>query len=426
LAGWGFSDASDGTTNNFAKGPTYPAWNQQLFFIPTNINYIQVKGLELTNSETTGINIEGNFCYVQECVAHDNWRGGFIVLRVQKTVNTLCGDVLRWCEAYRSRHLYGFELLLENTTTFGFMSDCAIVDCISHDNGYTPDHVEVLPILGDPQGGGNSDGIHAEKYFADNAYYNPQYGVRNWGTNLYFVRDIVWNNCDDGIDLSCANSLVEDCRSLFNGPTGDMGYKMFRYTQGMAYRGDVAYGNMARGFELRFDTNTTISVYNCESFKNAEQGFWIAGLDVTSLQFATNNVAAFNGGPDWPVAQSFNWAGDGGNPTALFKGNPMLLNTNLILAAAFQPGWTVRQKRDFMDNQIKKALAPAAGSPLLSSGLFIAGYDCPRPDNDPNFPMLLTAPGRHWKLPAPNLGAFDLLSTNLSTKPPTPTGLHVF
>ena len=109
----------------------------------------------------------------------------------------------------------------------------------------------MLPIGGDPQGGGNSDGISATKYFADDAAFAPQYGVRNWGTNFYFVRNISFNNCDDGFDISCGSSMLEDNRSLFNGPTGAMGYKIFRPTQKMIYRGNVAYGNMARGFELR-------------------------------------------------------------------------------------------------------------------------------------------------------------------------------
>jgi hypothetical protein len=422
LGGWGFSDA-DTNADGLADGPNYPAWRQQLFLIPTNVNYILVKGLELTNSEGGGLTIEGNFCYAQECVSHDNWGDCFDVARMQAATNTLTGTVLRWCEAYRSRHAYGFQFLLETSATFGFMSDCAIVDCISHHNGYQPDGREVLPIQGDPQGGGNSDGINCLKYFADNANFVPTYGVRNWGTNFYFVRDIVWNNCDDGIDLSCANSLVEDCRSLFNGPTGTMGYKLFKYVQGMTYRGDLAYGNLGRGFELRIDTNSNLSAYNNSSFKNLQQGMWIAGIDTSSVLFATNNVAAFNGGPDFPLNQSYNWAGDGDNGVTLFRGNPMIVNTNLALSSAFLPGWTVRQKHDSIESQIRRALSPAVGSPLLSAGAFIPSYDCPRADNDPISPMPLTAPGRHWKVPQPNLGAFDLQSAG-STKPAPPTNLR--
>ena len=100
------------------------------------------------------------------------------------------------------------------------MSDCAIVDCISDWNGYQRDGREVMPIGGDPEGGGNAGGFWTTKYFADNAFYAPQYGVHNWGTNIYFVRNVAFNNCDDGIAFDHANSVIEGNESLFNGPTG--------------------------------------------------------------------------------------------------------------------------------------------------------------------------------------------------------------
>ena len=128
--------------------------------------------------------------------------------------------------------------------------------------------------------------------------------MRNWGTNLFFIRSISWNNCDDGFDTSCGSSLLEDNRSLFNGPTGTMGYKMFRNVQNMIYRGNVAYGNQGRGFELRYDTNSFLKVFNNTSVKNVQYGFWSAGIDATSVMYSTNNVAAFNGQADWGNAQA--------------------------------------------------------------------------------------------------------------------------
>ena len=423
LAGWGFSDA-DTNADGMADGPTYPAWRQTLFYIPYYVDFIQVKGLELTNSQQAGMTVQGRFCYVQECSFHDNWTSGGAITRARLGTNTLCGTVFRWVEAYRNRHFTGLPMALEDQQTFGYLSDCAIVDSISYRNGYQPDGREVLPIGGDPQGGGNSDGISATKYFADNASFFPVYGVRNWGTNLYFVRSISFNNCDDGFDISCAASTVEDNRSLFNGPTGMMGYKIFRPTQNMTYRGNVAYGNMGRGFELRIDANAYIKVFNNTSMKNQQHGFYIASTDGTSTPIGINNVAAFNGSPDWPLGgQSPNWASDGGNATSGMTGNPQLVNTNLSLNSAFPSVWTVRQKHDSLENQIRQALSPAVGSPLLGSGAFISGYDCPRPDNDPNSPMVLSAPGRHWKIPAPNMGALDLLTTG-SSKPAPPTNLR--
>jgi hypothetical protein len=425
LAGWGFSDA-DTNADGMADGPTYPLWRQTLFLIPPGSDYIQVKGLEFTNSQQGGLAAEGRFDYVYECTAHDNWTSAFAIARMRASATTQTGTVFRWLEACRSRHFTGIAMALEDQATFGFMSDCAIVDCISYRNGYQPNGKEVMPIGGDPQGGGNSDGIGATKLFSDNASFTPVYGVRNWGTNLYFVRSIAWNNCDDGFDTSCGSSTLEDNRSLFNGPTGTMGYKMFRYSQNMIFRGNIAYGNMGRGFELRIDTNAFLQVLNNTSVKNTQHGFYIAGTDATSTPLGTNNVAAYNGGPDWPLAaQSPNWSSDG-SVLPPYNGDPRALNTNVVLTTAFQPAWTVRQKHDYMESQIKKTLSPAIGSPLLSAGVFLAGYHCARPDNDPVSPMPASAPGRHWKLPAPDLGALNWLNTNSSTlKPPAPTGLRV-
>jgi hypothetical protein len=312
----------------------------------------------------------------------------------------------------------------EDQSTFGFMTDCAMVECMSHFNGYQNDGREVMPIAGDPEGGGNAGGFWTTKYFADNAYNFPQYGTRNWGLNLYFVRCVSWNNCDDGFAFDHAQSVIEDNRSLFNGPTGAMGYKMLRFLQGMSFRGNMAYGNMDRGFELRVDTNTTLQVYNNSSFKNAQHGIWISGGDATTVLAVTNNVSAFNVGPDFSyVGQPSNWAGDGNNVLPGLSGDPKLLNTNWVFSAAFQTNWTVRMKRDFMESEFRQHLSPALGSPLLGTSTLVQGYHCPRADNDPNFQMPLGAPGRHWRIPAPNMGAFDFLTTGGGAKPAAPTNL---
>jgi hypothetical protein len=429
LAGWGYSDV-DTNGDGMADGPYFPAYRQKLFFIQTNADYIQVKGLEVTNSQQDGIVVEASFCYVQECSLHDNWTSGIGVLRMKDPMKNLTGTVLRWVEAYHNRHFTGIDIGLYDQTTFGFVSDCAIVDCVSDWNGYQEDGREVMPIGGDPEGGGNAGGFWTVKYFADNAYYYPNYGVRNWGDNIYFVRNIAFNNCDDGLAFDHANSVIEGNETLFNGPTGAQGIKLLRYLPGMIIRGNVAYGNINRGFEMRIDTNASLQFVNNMSVMNHEYGFWYAGVDATSILYATNNVSAYNGQTDWPVPVASiptsvpNWSADGLNVATAYHGNPMLMNTNLTLSTVFPAGYTVRQKHDSLDRQIRQALSPAPGSPLLNSGLVVPGYHLPFADNDPNNPMSLTAPGRHWKLPAPTMGAFDLFTTGSGTKPAPPTNLR--
>ena len=120
-------------------------------------------------------------------------------------------------------------------------------------------------------------------------------------------------------------------------------------------------------------------------------------MNATGLIYATNNVFAYNGQTDWTVTSIPtsvpNWSADGLNAGAAFHGNPMLLNTNLTLSYAFPAGTSIRDKHDSLDRQIRQALSPALGSPLLASGLVVQGYQLPSADNDPNNPMSLTAPG---------------------------------
>ena len=52
LAGWGFSGAPNSTPARTLLGPKgIPLWRQTLFLIPPGMDYIQVKRLELTNSQ---------------------------------------------------------------------------------------------------------------------------------------------------------------------------------------------------------------------------------------------------------------------------------------------------------------------------------------------------------------------------------------
>ena len=170
LAGWGFSDI-DTNGDGLADGPYFPAYRQNLLFIQTNANYIQVKGLEVTNSEGGGILVEASFCYLQECYAHDNWSSGAGILRMKDNpAKSLSGTVFRWVEASHNRHFTGILMALYDQTTYAYMSDCAFVDCISDWNGYQADGREVMPIGGDPEGGGNAGGFWTTKYFADNAF----------------------------------------------------------------------------------------------------------------------------------------------------------------------------------------------------------------------------------------------------------------
>ncbi len=427
LKGWGFSDAdtnSDGIADGIISNAVY---RQTLVFVPPGSDYIQIKGLDLTNSQGGGLTIEGNFCYVQEVNAHDCWTSGAGITKDQLVANGVSGDVFRWVEAYNNRHFTGILIGLASQQTFGYISNCAVVDCVSYWNGYTPAGTRVLPFGSDSEGGGNSGGFWTTKYFADNAVFFPTNGIRNYGLNLYFVRNLAWNNCDDGFAFDNAQSLVQDNRSLFNGPTGAQGYKMLRSLWNMTFNGNIAFGNQARGFEIRNDTNSAVQFYNNDAVRNAEYGVWGAGSDVSSngtFYLTTNNVSAFNGSADWPNSKTPNWGADGFNVPSQYKGDPKFVSTNItfpvLIPGGFTNGFSVKAKRDYVDGLVTAALSPATNSPLLRAGVFIPNYNVPTADNDAVNPATNTAVGRHWLTNAPDMGALSLLSTNIAPPAPPP------
>jgi hypothetical protein len=421
LVGFGFEDR-DLDSDGYADGGP-PGVRETLFKISYGANYVQVRGLELFASSGSGMVVGGSYCYVEECLSHDHWYAGATIVH-EKNTNTQAGVVFRWLETHHNRRDNGLLITLYDTATYGVQSDCAMVDCLAYANGREPSNQKVIPARGDPQGGGNSDGIGSSKFSIDNAYFYPQYGRLNWATNLYFVRNIVWSNADDGFDLSCANSLVEDNRALLNGPNGPMGFKHLSQVDGMAYQGNLAYGNTnGAGFDLRVATNGTLQLFNNSSVRNKSAGLaW--NYPSNKVLIATNNLAAFNAQGDNGGLRGINWAVDG---SGQYSGDPRLSNTNFSLRVNFQPGWSVRQKRDYLESQIRLALCPAPNSPLLHAGLLIPGYHCPKADDDPFSPMPPDAPGRHWLRPAPDLGApLNLVTfTNSASRPARPTGLRV-
>lgn len=396
LTGFGYEDR-DLNGDGYADGEKNPSKRETLFLVEAD--YIQVKGFEMANSQRYGMQVSGNFCYVEECVARDSWYSGFL-LHHGKTTNTLQGTVFRWLEGYNNRHGNGSGLSMDSTV-LGFSVNNAIVDCLFYRNGYQPNGDKVLPLASDPAGGGNSDGTGASKYFNDEAAT-----VDNYGPGNFFVRNILYHNADDGVDTSVADSLIEGNMSIQNGPEGNKGYKMLRNVRGMVYRGNLAYGNNSVGFELRPKTGTAITVNQNTSLRNVDQG--ILGIDANSI--VLNNLGAFNGRADivGSVASTgSNWAEDGEYVQARYSGNPQLQSDTLTLNLGFEAGLSVREKWQFVESQIRSALSPKPGSGLIDQGRIIPGYHCPTADDDPVSPMPKSAPGRHWRGQAPDIGAFE-------------------
>ena len=103
-------------------------------------DYVQVVGLEMTNSQQWGLTVSGSFCYVAECISHDNWYTSFRMRNINAT--TKRGSVFRWLQAYRTRHANGCILEVSETMP-GFLMDNVVAECLFYSNGYQPDGQKV-------------------------------------------------------------------------------------------------------------------------------------------------------------------------------------------------------------------------------------------------------------------------------------------
>lgn len=411
FVGLGYEDADlDGDLR--ADGPAYPKKRETVIGIDGD--YVQLHRLRVRNSQGSGMTIRGSYCSVTECVAHDNWENGFLI---ESEGEDLRGTVLHSSEAFRNRHISGCLFKIDKSAP-AFLTNCAIVEGLFHRNGFDEEGNKVLPINWDPAGGGNSDGIAAGKDIFDAAINNPQ--VDNYGKNNFLTSNLCFNNADDGIDTCFADSVIEDNISGYSGPEGRKGFKMLRIVSGMVYRGNVALQNQGVGFELRAEG--ALTVLHNTSIGNARQGI-LGGSDDG---FYLGNLCTFNSLndfiPDPATLKPGNWAEDGTNVEPDLRGDPEITNQNVAnLEVVFDPNVLVsvrwRQLRDYY----RSALTPAADSPLIDRGTVIAGYHCPRADDDPVNPMPADAPGRHWFGSAPDLGAFEFTP---KPRPKKPTGLR--
>jgi hypothetical protein len=299
------------------------------------------------------------------------------------------GTTLRWCEAHHSRHGSGLAISPKgaSTSTPLVPINTTVYRCLCYRNGYDAADTQVLPIGGDPQGGGNSDGLAVLKDCID-----VLFGAC---TGEFFRELISWHNTDDGIDCSFTNSTIVGCVSLFNGPEGNRGIKQLRRATGNRYLSNVAVGNYI-GFEPRsldgFD-----GLHNL-ALSNASHGFSSNNAGAAARYY--NNVTYLNGG------------------TAIFSGGTALHNwvdtagdPGLTDAAAVidytLPAGSVATRWQYLMDQIVAAYTPANDSPLRNSGQWLAGYHCATADDDPVAPMNPTAPGRHWMGLAPDIGPFE-------------------
>ena len=401
--GFGFEDR-DLNGDGMADGPADPNKRETLMRISGN--YIHVEGLEFTNSQQGGLVIEGSFNRIENVSSHDNWTIGISIgdagnRRVE-------GNVVTGCEAYNNRHYVGIAINFAQQTNWNpdwLVTKNIIENSLSYRNGYLPDGTKVLPIGGDPQGGGNSDGIMATKFCASGK-------TQNACPDNIFRGNIVWSNADDGIDVSFSDSLIENNISFDNGPSGSMGFKVFFENVKNSFVGNIAYANDGNGFDLR-STTTGIFLNNL-ALNNGAWGFSGGNFETNHNNMAYGSV--LNADMSIPAACanstcSNNWNGKGSGP---LSGDPKLANTTLFKGSNGQivfslPAGTIDQKVAWLKGQFATAFSLQSGSGAINAGVAASYTD----------PITGETLSRTVLGSAPEIGAYEY--TDGTTPPPDQT-----
>ena len=380
LRGWGFEDR-DLNGDGDADGPKNGATGTLLY---VSGSYVQIRGLEVTNSNKFGVVLGGNNNLLENLSVHDNWLGGIGISGNSHTV--------RYNEVCRTRHGGGIGIRAEATNAAS-ANDNRIEYNLMHNDGYEPSGQKVLTFNGDPEGGGNSDGGGTSKTCHDDAPAGGNICQRNT-----FLGNLVWHNADDGFDVSFANSRMENNIAFDNGPEGNRGLKGLRYTVGNTYVGNVLFSNDEVGFEPRADS--TISAHHQLAIRNGRIGVDIK-VQGSNQSHYYNNIGYGNPQIDMQAA------GDGRtNWNGLAQGDPRLVNSNPVINTNL-PAGSAASRWQFLWDQFKTAFSPAAGSPLIDAGTVVSGLHCATADDDPGSPMNPNASCRHWNGAAPDIGAFE-------------------
>jgi PKD repeat protein len=370
-------------------------------------DYIHIRGLELTGSLGTGIHITGSYNLLEECTAHDNWGTHFSI--GGRTLDNVQGNTLRHLEGFRSRH--GGGMGAGPTTTIRnnqgqqyihYHMNNTIEGCLFYNNGRHADLTKVYIVHGDTTGGGNSDFGGFNKNCADMVdlpEYPETWGVENWAPNNVFRGNIGFGNTDDGLDVSFADSFVEDNIMFNNGPMGNRGYKILRSeTFNLTYRGNVAFGS--DDYDMRGSDH---------SFYNNLVMYGTAGFSPT----AKNNLAELDGSLSCSGDCTNNWDVNTDGSAGLANLN-FMFNNDPYLEKVSHPGlpdtfnldfpadWSVAMKVAYLKSRVREAFSPAEGSPLVDAGIVIDGYHNPNPGEHPGENC------REWYGAAPDIGAYEV------------------
>jgi hypothetical protein len=348
------------------------------------------------------VDVAGSYNVVEEVVAHDCWQGGLMVDN---------GDfnIVRYSAGFRIRHRSGGSIESPESASSIVRGNVFYRSLFWKNGRQLPNGELVAPIDGDPNGGGNSDGLGASKDCADLV---SGYALCRETT---MQENIAWQNADDCYDTSIGgswiiNNIGDDC-----GPHGRVGWKMLRAQIGMKFSGGIFHGYGAQdsldwGTRVRFeDTSSTATnsfvLHTLATGAASQPGIQVSEVADTSRCTISNNVA-WDNASDFSTSgcvASRNFGGDTGVANASFDSANARSAAETCLSTA--PHVTsVRECWQNLYDAYYNAYTPMSGSPLIDGGVVIGGYHCPAADDAGQD---VDAPCRHWRGAAPDQGPFE-------------------
>jgi hypothetical protein len=230
-------------------------------------------------------------------------------------------------------------------------------------------------------------------------------GGVNICNNSRLIENIVWENMDDGYDVSMNDSWMISNVAIDNGPAGGRGIKVLGAGRGQIFSGNLSIGRglQYRGYELR--GLDTMDIFHNFALTNLDRGVYLVSLLPAARMH--NNLGRGNRGDVGCAGcvKSHNWGTPSG-PT----GDPRLADIGATLDLAIDhalPSGSVEQRWQYVMDQILAAYSLRADSPLIDAGLVIAGFHCATADDDPTRAMNPCAVCRHWMGAAPDIGPFE-------------------
>jgi len=413
LQGHGFEDRDlngDGKADGIAL--TLPD-QEKLIWIQAN--HIHIKGFELKESSAGGIVISGSFNLIEECIVHDNWLTAVGIGYSTSETTIVESNIVRNTETYGNRHGYGITIGRNSPGSkdsyLNYVRNNKIENCLSYNNGYESGGFNnVLPIGGDGDGGGNSDGMGASKLCS---YYHTLNGVTwddfNWCPNNSIISNIIFGNADDGMDVSFSDSLLSRNIMFSNGPDGGVGIKVFAPAENLFFDSNVAFDNHI-GYEFRQDLGRTpFTLYHNLDLRNVKP----------TLIIPPNSANINNkwGGGEGLVNPSFAFEGDFYVSRLLRNQDSCFCRAGILFVPCTCPDsyslnfpelYTVEMKIAYMMDKFRAAFSPASDSLLIDEGMFVQGHHCSaageRSEED----------CREWYGSYPDTGAFEF-STPISS-----------